>query len=206
MPLLDALKARKTSRAFLPKPLPRQVLSDLLWAAAGISRPETGKRTAPSARNWQEIDVYVTVRAAYMLGGGYAVSRSGVHLDLDSIPTRRASDLALVAMSADDPDLLVEVACGDDSPRVRLTAVSRVSDDINLEKLPILKCWPDDAGRFITLPCVVTRDPDTGERGAEPLRTLMGYRRRDSKVYFGQNLIQDGLGRLAIGMPVEVIE
>jgi 4-hydroxy-3-polyprenylbenzoate decarboxylase len=34
----------------------------------------------------------------------------------------------------------------------------------NLANLPILKCWPLDAGRFITLPCVVTRDPDTGER------------------------------------------
>ena len=33
-----------------------------------------------------------------------------------------------------------------------------------LLNLPILKCWPLDAGRFITLPCVVTRDPDTGER------------------------------------------
>ena len=30
--------------------------------------------------------------------------------------------------------------------------------------LPILKCWPLDGGRFITLPCVVTSDPDTGER------------------------------------------
>ena len=30
--------------------------------------------------------------------------------------------------------------------------------------IPILKCWPRDGGRFITLPCVVTRDPDTGER------------------------------------------
>jgi 4-hydroxy-3-polyprenylbenzoate decarboxylase len=30
--------------------------------------------------------------------------------------------------------------------------------------LPILQCWPLDGGRFITLPCVVTRDPDTGER------------------------------------------
>ena len=30
--------------------------------------------------------------------------------------------------------------------------------------LPILKCWPLDGGRFITLPCVVTRDPDTGDR------------------------------------------
>ncbi len=33
-----------------------------------------------------------------------------------------------------------------------------------LLNLPILKCWPLDAGRFITLPCVVTRDPDTGAR------------------------------------------
>jgi 4-hydroxy-3-polyprenylbenzoate decarboxylase len=33
-----------------------------------------------------------------------------------------------------------------------------------LDNLPILKCWPLDGGRFITLPCVVTKDPDTGER------------------------------------------
>jgi 4-hydroxy-3-polyprenylbenzoate decarboxylase len=33
-----------------------------------------------------------------------------------------------------------------------------------LRDLPILQCWPLDGGRFITLPCVVTRDPDTGER------------------------------------------
>jgi 4-hydroxy-3-polyprenylbenzoate decarboxylase len=33
-----------------------------------------------------------------------------------------------------------------------------------LADLPILKCWPNDGGRFVTLPCVVTKDPDTGER------------------------------------------
>ncbi len=33
-----------------------------------------------------------------------------------------------------------------------------------LRDLPILKCWPSDGGRFLTLPCVVTQDPDTGER------------------------------------------
>jgi len=42
------------------------------------------------------------------------------------------------------------------------TAVS--GKDPTLLDLPILKCWPLDGGRFITLPCVVTRDPDTGER------------------------------------------
>jgi 4-hydroxy-3-polyprenylbenzoate decarboxylase len=39
-----------------------------------------------------------------------------------------------------------------------------LKDRIDLNHLPILKCWPQDAGRFITLPCVVTRDPKTGKR------------------------------------------
>lgn len=55
--------------------------------------------------------------------------------------------------------------------------------------------------------CIIPSiDPQTGVRGKEPLQTLMGYRRRDNKVYFGQNLIHDGTGRLAVGMPVEVLE
>ena len=37
-------------------------------------------------------------------------------------------------------------------------------DDFSLLDFPILQCWPKDAGRFITLPCVVTRDPKTGKR------------------------------------------
>jgi nitroreductase len=36
-----------------------EVLSNMLWAAFGVNRPDSGKRTAPSARNWQEIDIYV---------------------------------------------------------------------------------------------------------------------------------------------------
>jgi len=37
-------------------------------------------------------------------------------------------------------------------------------DNFSLDDFPILKCWPQDAGRFITLPCVITRDPKTGKR------------------------------------------
>ncbi len=37
-------------------------------------------------------------------------------------------------------------------------------DNFSLADFPILQCWPKDAGRFITLPCVVTRDPKTGKR------------------------------------------
>ncbi|MCF7886497.1 MAG: SagB/ThcOx family dehydrogenase [Candidatus Marinimicrobia bacterium] len=59
MPLMKALNNRHTSRSFKDDELPRQMLSDLLWAAFGINRPQSGKRTAPSAMNMQEIDVYV---------------------------------------------------------------------------------------------------------------------------------------------------
>ncbi len=61
MPLMDALAQRKTSRAYSPKELDLQTLSNLLWAANGINRPENGLKTAPSAVNWQEIDVYVSL-------------------------------------------------------------------------------------------------------------------------------------------------
>jgi len=37
-------------------------------------------------------------------------------------------------------------------------------DDFDLLQMPVLQCWPKDAGRFITLPCVITRDPKTGKR------------------------------------------
>jgi SagB-type dehydrogenase family enzyme len=59
--LMQALKDRSTSRKYAAGDISQQTLSNLLWAAFGISRPETGKRTAPSAYNRQEIDVYVAM-------------------------------------------------------------------------------------------------------------------------------------------------
>lgn len=58
-PLLQALQERRSTREFAGKPLAPQLLSSLLWAAAGVNRPESGHRTAPSARDWREIDIYV---------------------------------------------------------------------------------------------------------------------------------------------------
>lgn len=59
-PLMDALSARATSRDFTANepPLAPQQLSDLLWAAFGINRPD-GRRTAPSAHNVQDMTLYV---------------------------------------------------------------------------------------------------------------------------------------------------
>ena len=60
MPLMQALKARHSMREFASKVLPPQMLSNLLWAASGVNRPDTGQRTAPSAHDWREVDVYMT--------------------------------------------------------------------------------------------------------------------------------------------------
>jgi hypothetical protein len=60
-PLMQALNERQTTRSFTEESLNQQQLSELLWAAWGINRPDLKKRTAPSARNVQEIDVYVAL-------------------------------------------------------------------------------------------------------------------------------------------------
>lgn len=66
-PLMQCLNDRKSDRSFGTKKLPAQILSNLLWAACGINRPHSGKRTAPSAHNWQEIDVYVALEEGFYL-------------------------------------------------------------------------------------------------------------------------------------------
>jgi len=58
MPLMEALQLRKSQRSFSSKELTSQQLSNLLWAAYGINRPD-GFRTVPTARNWYEYDIYV---------------------------------------------------------------------------------------------------------------------------------------------------
>ena len=59
-PVMQLLLKRKSSIEFSSKPLPVEVLSNLLWAGFGINRPD-GKRTAPSAMNRQDVDIYVTL-------------------------------------------------------------------------------------------------------------------------------------------------
>ena len=65
MPLMQALAQRQTTRAFADKPLPMQTLSNLMWAAFGVNRPREVKtglgRTAPSAMNKQEVQLYVVL-------------------------------------------------------------------------------------------------------------------------------------------------
>lgn len=66
-PLMQVLRDRSSSRSFSTEKLSAQTLSNLLWAAYGINRPDSGKRTAPSAMNSQDIDIYVATPSGLYL-------------------------------------------------------------------------------------------------------------------------------------------
>ena len=60
LPLMEALAQRHSTREFRPEPVPLSLLSSLLWAGWGVNRPD-GHRTAPSAIDCREIDLYVAL-------------------------------------------------------------------------------------------------------------------------------------------------
>jgi SagB-type dehydrogenase family enzyme len=59
-PLMQALRDRQSIRSYNPREISLQEMANLLWAANGINRKESGRRTAPTAQNRQEIEVYVS--------------------------------------------------------------------------------------------------------------------------------------------------
>jgi nitroreductase len=59
MPLMQAFKQRHTGRHYRGDKLPLQVMSNLLWAAYGINRPDSGGRTVPTTMDMREFDIYV---------------------------------------------------------------------------------------------------------------------------------------------------
>jgi 4-hydroxy-3-polyprenylbenzoate decarboxylase len=76
-----------------------------------------------------------------------------------------------------------------------------------LLNLPIQKCWPLDGGRFITLPCVVTRDPDTGERNLGMYRVQI-YDERNTGMHWQLQKVSARHGRryyeTGLRMPVAI--
>jgi SagB-type dehydrogenase family enzyme len=74
MPLMEAFQLRKSQRSFSSKELTTQQISNLLWAAYGINRPD-GFRTVPAAKNWYEYDIYVLKSDGWFL---YEVSKHGL--------------------------------------------------------------------------------------------------------------------------------
>jgi nitroreductase len=119
MPLMQALKERKSVRDFGPEQLSRQMLSNLLWAAWGINR-EDGRRTAPSASNRQEIEIY-----AVMADGAYVYDAKANVLK-PVVPTDLRKLAGTQAYVADAPVNLIYVAdtakLGGDDPGRLATA------------------------------------------------------------------------------------
>lgn len=59
--LMKALEERRTTREYSDKAMSLQDISNVLWAANGVNRVKEMKHTAPTAVNWQEIDIYVVL-------------------------------------------------------------------------------------------------------------------------------------------------
>jgi len=61
MPFMEAMWQRRTQRRYQEKQLPLRTLSELMWAAVGVNRPGSGKRTNPTAMRQDEIDLYAAL-------------------------------------------------------------------------------------------------------------------------------------------------
>jgi nitroreductase len=100
-PFMEVVKDRKSGEGFDSRDLSMETLSNLLWAGFGINRPDSGKRTAPSAMNTQEIDIYVLLAAgAYIYDPKANVLNPVVAEDLRSRaamkPTMQSAPVHLV--------------------------------------------------------------------------------------------------------------
>lgn len=100
LPVMQALGERASVREWSAHKLDLQQLSEILWAANGINRPEEGKRTAASAMNAQDIDVYTFTQEGIYLYNAQKHSlepvASGDHRDLPGM-TDAPVNLVLVS-------------------------------------------------------------------------------------------------------------
>ena len=110
MSLGDALGQRRSERQYSDKEISLQTLSTLLWAACGVSDQKTGKITAPSAVNMQDVKVYVCTKDGACLYDAKANTLSKVSdKDLrEAIAGRqvfaKAAPMSLVLVSTKDSD------------------------------------------------------------------------------------------------------
>lgn len=76
--IMKAFETRASATSFSSRDLSLQDLSDLLWASNGINRPESGKRTAPTAVNAQDVDIYVLMKSGAYLYDAKTHSLKGI--------------------------------------------------------------------------------------------------------------------------------
>ena len=133
--VMEALSVRASVSSFDTTAIRIQDLSDLLWAANGVNRPESGKRTAPSAQNAQDIDVYV-----FMKQGAFRYNAKEHVLDFVAEGDHRALIAGRQAYVANAPLILLLVSdisrfpSGEPEQRLRNAAIDAgtVSQNIAL--------------------------------------------------------------------------
>ena len=119
MPLMEALAKRATVRALDTRALTPQQISDLLWAAFGINRAD-GRRTAPSARNFQETDLYLLLPS-----GSYVYDATKNRLNQVG-----AEDVRTAGGSQPTPAILIYVA---DLARLGSGAIEGKTNTANID-------------------------------------------------------------------------
>ena len=135
IPAMKAFALRASHREFDTSDLALKDLSNLLWAANGINRPESGKRTAPSAHNAQDVDIYVFLKSgAYLYDARNHLLASVVEGDYRKAVAGRQEGMA------NAPAMLVLVSdisrfgSGTDSSKILMSYADAgiVSQNINL--------------------------------------------------------------------------
>jgi nitroreductase len=97
LPLMEALARRASGRNFdAARELSTQQLANLLWAGFGVNRPD-GRRTAPSASNLQDIDIYVLMKpGAYVYDAAHHTLRLVVAQDLRALGGKPEAPVTLI--------------------------------------------------------------------------------------------------------------
>lgn len=135
IPLMQAFKNRQTNRDFSGEPISMQSLSDLLWAANGINRVDEGKRTAPSAMNDQEIDVYVVLPEGSFLYD--AIDHSLIQVAIDDNRKKMcvqgfAEDASVVLVFVADYKKMSKLMSREDKDFYSATDVGYISQNVYL--------------------------------------------------------------------------
>ncbi|MEZ7867163.1 MAG: SagB/ThcOx family dehydrogenase [Paludibacteraceae bacterium] len=138
--VMQAFQNRQSTNEYQSKDLSLQDLSDLLWAANGINRPQNGKKTAPSAMNSQDIDVYVCrADGVYLYDAAKKELRQVAKKDLRPLMNgNRPNDAPVLLLLVADLSRYKSYVPGNDEANKRLRDMSALDAGIVSQNISIL--------------------------------------------------------------------
>ena len=138
--IMTAFQNRQSTNVYDSRDLSLQDLSDLLWAANGINRPQNGKKTAPSAMNSQDIDVYVCrADGVYLYDAAKKELRQVAKKDLRPLMNgNRPNDAPVLLLLVADLSRYKSYVPGNDEANKRLRDMSALDAGIVSQNISIL--------------------------------------------------------------------